>query len=322
MSKIFLQNEILIYFFLDSIIFFLFFISFFISFKIVKNWNYESSTSLQYSLEKKAYLIILFISFAIFSKIALFFYFVYSIDSLSSIIDGAMCAAGVFSSNNFGEPILVLKILNLLLIGIWLILNNIDLKRKDYKYTKIKFLFFLLIFIFFTIEYIVNFSFLINIPISQTVECCSLIFESSSISSKIPFALDIKNLILIFYILFILLIILAIQKKATYLLTFNLLFVFISYFSVTYFFSTYIYELPTHQCPFCMLQGEYNFIGYIIWSSLFLALFFSISTKIFEKINDINLSKLYMYSIVFNVIFVFLLSFYVVRYYILNGVLL
>lgn len=146
-----------------------------------------------------------------------------------------MCAAGIFSLE-YGEISLFLKLTNLFFIGIWFVLNSLDLKRKDYKYTKIKLLLFIFIFICLTFEYILDFKFLSNIPLNEAVECCSVIFETSSISSKIPFGLVNSSLILIFYILFVLIVILNIQKKSILLLFFNILFVYISYFAVTYFF--------------------------------------------------------------------------------------
>lgn len=321
-NNLFLSNEIIILLFSQVLIYFLLFISFFISIKILKNWNYNKSNSIQYSLEKKAYLVILIISFALFSKIFIFFYFVYSIDSLTFLVPGAMCAAGIFSSNDYGELALVLKIINLFLIGFWLILNSLDLKQKDYKYTKLKFSLFILIFILFSFELLLDFYFLINIPTKDPVNCCSIIFGVSTVNSNIPFNLNISKLILTFYLLYFLVTILSIQKKSFLLLISNILFVYVAYFSITYFFSTYIYELPTHQCPFCMLQIEYNFIGYFIWSSLFLGVFFSICTNIFSKFNSVNINKFYKLSFIFNLIFIFLVSFYVIRYYYINGVLL
>jgi len=47
------------------------------------------------------------------------------------------------------------------------------------------------------------------------------------------------------------------------------LFTVISYYGVVYFFGTYIYELPTHKCPFCMMQKEYHYVGYLLWGTLF-----------------------------------------------------
>ena len=31
----------------------------------------------------------------------------------------------------------------------------------------------------------------------------------------------------------------------------------------------YIYELPTHHCPFCIFKKEYNFLGYPLYITLF-----------------------------------------------------
>jgi hypothetical protein len=32
--------------------------------------------------------------------------------------------------------------------------------------------------------------------------------------------------------------------------------------------SPYFYELPTHHCPFCILQREYGFVGYPLYLAL------------------------------------------------------
>ncbi|MBE0558281.1 MAG: hypothetical protein IH628_13700, partial [Proteobacteria bacterium] len=34
------------------------------------------------------------------------------------------------------------------------------------------------------------------------------------------------------------------------------------------FISLYFYELPTHHCPFCVLQREYGYIGYLLYATL------------------------------------------------------
>ena len=39
--------------------------------------------------------------------------------------------------------------------------------------------------------------------------------------------------------------------------------------SIVTFISPYIYELPAHHCPFCLLQREYGFIGYPLYLLLF-----------------------------------------------------
>ncbi len=44
----------------------------------------------------------------------------------------------------------------------------------------------------------------------------------------------------------------------------------ISIASFISFISIYFYELPTHHCPFCILQKEYGYIGYFLYLLLLL----------------------------------------------------
>jgi hypothetical protein len=45
--------------------------------------------------------------------------------------------------------------------------------------------------------------------------------------------------------------------------------VIVTILSILSFVSIYVYELPTHHCPFCLLQAGYNSIGYPIYIALF-----------------------------------------------------
>jgi len=44
----------------------------------------------------------------------------------------------------------------------------------------------------------------------------------------------------------------------------------ISLVSLISFISLYIYEMPSHHCPFCILQKEYHYIGYPLYATLLL----------------------------------------------------
>ena len=43
----------------------------------------------------------------------------------------------------------------------------------------------------------------------------------------------------------------------------------ISVISLISFISLYFYELPTHRCPFCILQKEYGYVGYPLYVAIF-----------------------------------------------------
>ena len=322
MNNILLSNEIVIYLFVQTILIILLFVAFYFSVSIIKNWDYEKTSTKQYKLEKTSYLVILIISFTLIVKIFLFPYFAYSLDNLSNIVPGAMCAAGIVGANEFGQIYLSLKILILFFIGVWLIINSLDLKAKTYPYTKKKYLFYSFIFALCILEITLDFLFLNGISTKEPVMCCSTIFGVNNVGSKIPFDLNISMLLIIFYLLYLLIVFINIQKQAFLNLLINFLFLYIAYYAVTYFFSTYVYELPTHQCPFCMLQKEYSFIGYFIWSTLFLGTFFAIVSFVVPKFTNKDLNYSFKYSILFNSIFVFLCSFYLLRYYFINGVFL
>lgn len=322
MSSILLSNEIIIFLFVQIILFILLSIAFYFSLSIIKNWDFNKTTNKQYKLEKTSYLVILIISFTLIVKIVLFPYFAYSLDNLSNIVPGAMCAAGIVGANEFGQINLALKILILFFIGVWLIINSLDLKEKTYPFTKKKYFLYIFIFILSIVELFLDFSFLENISTKEPVMCCSVIFGVNNTGSKIPFDLSISNLLIVFYLLYILTTILSLQKSSFLNLIINFMFLYIGYYAVTYFFSTYIYQLPTHQCPFCMLQKEYYFIGYFIWGTLFLGTFFGVSSFILKTFINKDLAYTYKYSLIFNTLFVFLCSFYVIRYYLVNGVFL
>jgi len=317
--ELFLSSQVLIYLFSESILFILSIISFVGSLMIIKSWDFNSTSTKQYNLEKKSYLIVLVIIFTLLFKILLMPYFAYTIDKLSNIVPGAMCAAGVIGANEYGNPLLVTKIAILFLIGIWIIVNHEDLKAVDYPYLKRKFWFFILIFSLLSLEYLLDILYFLNISLEQPVSCCSVIFGLSG-NNALPFGLTLSMLLALFYLLYLLNVMLSLQKNSLLLFVSSLLFLYIAYSSINHFFGTYIYELPTHKCPFCMLGYDYFYIGYLLWTLLFLGVFFGISNFLLKLLLKKEVELLYRYSLVFNTLFVILCSMYPLVYYIKNGV--
>ena len=322
MNDVLLSNEVIVYLFAQSLIFIFSVLAFYFSLNIIKKWDFTSSSALQYKLEKRSYLVILIITFTMFAKILLLPYFVYALDNLSNIVPGAMCAAGIVTANDYGQNLLFLKVFVIFFVCVWLIINSLDLKATTYPYTKKKYLLYVVVFTLVCIEIILDFLYFSNIPTAEPVVCCSTIYGASSATNHIPFNLDTRFMLVIFYLVFFVLLLLNFQKSSLLSFVFSILFLYISYYAVTYFFSTYVYELPTHQCPFCMLQKEYSFVGYFIWSSLMIGTFLSMSTVVLEKYIKQNINKLFLISNIFLTIFVGICSFYVIRYYFVNGVFL
>jgi hypothetical protein len=103
-----------------------------------------------------------------------------------------------------------------------------------------------------------------------------------------------------------------IKNKYLYSITSGLL-IIVAVITLIGFFSTYIYELPTHHCPFCMLQKDYNYIGYLLYIVLFLGTFYGMLSG-FEK----NYKKDMKLSFYFITIYTILISLYPIIYIIKN----
>ena len=317
--EILLQNEVFITLFSQTLLLILNTIAFFGSIKILRHWDFSSTSPAQYKLEKESYLIVLIITISLLFDILLLPYFAYTIESLSAIVPGAMCGAGVIGANAFGNPLLLLKILTLFFVGIWLIINHEDLKAKNYPYTRKKFWFFMLIFLLTVSSYALEIAYFTHISLQKPVACCSVIFGFSGANS-LPFGLDAIMIVAIFYLLALLNILFIWQKQALALALSSVGFLFVAYYGVTHFFGTYIYQLPTHICPFCMLQGDYYYVGYLIWGLLFLSVFFGISNALLKHIINKEVTYYYHYALLTLILFIMITASYVVVYLIKNGV--
>ena len=321
-TDILLSNEVIIFLFIESLLLCILFIAIYFTSIILKNWNFNSTTSSQYKLEKQSYLVTVIIYFTLIVKLFLVPYFAYTVDILSAIVPGAMCGAGVISSNDYGESLLILKIIMLFLVSSWLIINKLDIQKKNFPYLKKKFLYFILIFTFIILEFILDILYFTDISTLSIATCCSAIYSSDGSINPLPLGLNLDSLLISFYLLYILTFISNIKQNRYLSGILNISFLYIAYYAILYFFGTYVYELPTHHCPFCMLQKDYYYIGYFIFISLFLGVFFGMVNSILSILTKDSIIKYYKYSNIFNTLFVAICTLYVIVYYIKNGVLL
>ncbi len=293
-------------------------VAFVLSVKIYLNWDINSTSTAQYRLEKQSSLAATIIKYIFSIKVPLFIFFIFTLDKISNVLTGAMCAAGVVDATEQGTYLIVLKIINLYLFALWLKLNAEDVKDRNQPHTKLKFGFFALIFFLFIVEVILEWVMFSAIEIDKMVSCCGSIYSSSANSGiSSIFSLGTAALLALFYGNYLLIVLFYFLKKRYLFAVTNMLFVVIAIIALILFFGTYIYELPSHHCPFCFLQRDYYYIGYLIYGMLFVGTFYGLVVGFFK---ESILS--YKISLLFNSLYVILLSLYVVVYYLKNGVLL
>ena len=78
--------------------------------QILNGWNLENGSDRQLDLERRTYLISTIMSSVMVFQLMSLFLFVYTADALHPLFSGAMCAAGTLNVNQFGYPLLVIKI--------------------------------------------------------------------------------------------------------------------------------------------------------------------------------------------------------------------
>ncbi len=316
--SIFLLDSLVVFLFVEVILLLLISVSMFVVLKILKYWDFEASTTFQYGLEKRNYLVNTIIIFTVSVKIILFILFVKSLDDLSPLVPGAMCATGVIGANKYGNILLVYKIFILFLLGVWIMINKLDLMTKKFAYLRKKYYLFVVIFILIVIEFILEILFFTDIPLNTPVFCCSVVF----VVENLPFGLETIDIVKIFYLIFVFILVSNYFRKSSLSFILNVLFLFIAYYCATYYFGTYVYEQPNHKCPFCMLQKDYHYVGYLIWSTLFIGVYFGISPYIVYSLIDVDKKSLLKYNTIFLTFFVAICSYFVSSYYLRNGVFL
>lgn len=318
--SILLTPEVIILFIEDLLLLAFNTIALVIAYKIQRHFNLNSTSQRQYELEKQTYLASYIIKFSLYLKIISIIFFIYTLDKLSLIIPGAMCAVGVTSSSDFGFYLIILKVVNIYLYGMWLVIDKQDTKHEDYPFTKIKFKYFIWIYFFFIAELLLQYIYFFDINPQELVSCCGTVFNEESVT-LVGQLINTQNYILlpIFYLLFILLVYSTIKKKTLLNGIGNIFFLIFSIITLISFFGTYIYELPTHHCPFCLLQKDYYFVGYILYTFLILGTFFGIANWILKIKLNISLNY-FRLSLLFNSLYLISVSLYPIHYYLTNGV--
>jgi len=315
-----LTPEVLTLFIINGIFLLLATVAFVLSVKIFLKWDINSTSKTQYTLEKQSFLAATIIKYIFAIKLPLFLFFIFTLDKISTLLTGAMCAAGVVDATAYGTYLLILKLLNLYLFAFWLTLHYLDMKSPNLPYSKIKFEFFIIAFLFLLAEIVLEGIMFQAIDIDKMVSCCGTLYSTSA-TSAIGDILKINPTLLLglFYGNFMLMV-LFYKLKVKYLFALsNITFIIVALISLISWFGTYIYELPTHHCPFCFLQSDYYYIGYAIYITLFIGTFYGIRSGIMEFLGE-ERARSYKISLIFNTLYLLIVTAYPLVYFMKNGV--
>jgi hypothetical protein len=243
--------------------------------QILRHWDLKSGSELQLALERKTYLISTLLAYGFGAQLLSLFLFAFTADQLHPFFVGAMCAAGTLYVSAYGYPALILKIVNFLLAGLWLLVNYMDNQGYDYPLIRRKYSFLLIIAPLIVLEAALQANYFLSMRPDIITSCCGTLFSigEKSLVSEIV-ALPSVPMKIVFYgtiaLTFASGILFYRQGRGGYFFSLmNAVAFVVSILSILSFISLYFYELPTHHCPFCILQREYGYVGYPLYIALF-----------------------------------------------------
>ncbi len=252
--------------------------------KIIVHWDPSSSSAEQLLLERTTYLIStivgLVLCFSLFSGLL----FLYTTDDIHPLFIGAMCATGTLNANPIGWNVLLIKGIIFFLASLWVIFNAIDQHCEDTPLVRKKYAALLILTPLLVMDLVLQFKFFSGLHPERITSCCGSLFATGSGTAAGELAgLPPATTMVVFYstaFIWLCTVLFCLGKRAGWLrlLLFleSLLLLPLSLISVISFISLYVYQMPSHHCPFDMIQKNYSFIGYPLYIGLFVGILFGL----------------------------------------------
>jgi len=262
--------------------------------RVLRYWNPSSDTNLQIKLENEIWLASTLVAYTLGFQILTLVLFVLAADTFCQVIVGAMCATGALLANNFGMPALLVKIAGVFLYGFWIVLHKLDISSETYPLVKIKYIYLLLILPLLFADITLQTLYIAYLSPDIITSCCAVVFGSSAETGRnLIVGFSQTGLLFLYYGTIILLTAIGIILLKRWLrplaVVFSagwLWFLGVATVAIISVFSSYIYAMPYHNCPFCILKPEYHYIGFALYFTLIPASFFGLTTVLVEPFKN------------------------------------
>jgi len=259
---------------------------------ILRRWDISSGSELQLALERRTYLISTIVGYFLLFQLVSLFLFIRTADGISHLFVGAMCAVGALTANPYGYPTLLLKVITFILAGLWLIVNRADTLGYDYPLIRAKYLLLALIAPLVLAENVAQWCYFLRLSPDIITSCCGTLFSQGSrgVASEIA-ALPSAPMQAAFCGVAVLTTAAAVRflldGRGGYLFAALSAIQFpVAIAAMISFISPYVYEMPSHHCPFCLLQREYGYLGYPLYGLLLTAAVAGIGVGALEPYRD------------------------------------
>jgi hypothetical protein len=242
--------------------------------RILVGWDLRSGGEGQLRLERRTYLVSSVLNVVLVFQVMSVFLFIFTAESIHGLFTGAMCAAGTLNADRFGYPALAMKVVNCLLAGIWLVLNHADIQGYDYPLIRVKYALLLALVPSILAGDALQYAYFSGLKADVITSCCGSLFsqEGRGLAAELagfPRGPTLAALATSMALTFLAgLVFLRKGKGGAWFSLSSTISSLVAGASLISLICLYLYELPTHHCPFCLLKGEYHYIGYLFYGTL------------------------------------------------------
>lgn len=289
-----LTPSLLVFLVIETVLAVVWFIAGLNSVKIIGGWDSKSDGEAQLKLEALAELMMLLLSFGMILTITSLFLLIFTAEALAPFLTGAMCGFGVFTANNYGSWLLIVKLALSVLAALWIIFNVIDRTNPNQPYLKKKFMMIPLLGIINLFSLGLTYFWLTAMNPDTLVSCCGDLFNGEAqfiLPAIFSWFTDVKQLSILYISLMVLHLLFGLfslkRKKTFILFPFSAISILpVGILVIVLIISTYAFENPVHRCPFCLLQEADAVLHLLIVFGLWLSTVTGIGTLFFSVLKE------------------------------------
>jgi len=271
--------------------------------RVLRYWDPQSDSNLQIKLENEIWLASTLVEYGLGFQILTLILFILAADTFCQVIVGAMCATGALLANDFGMPALLVKIAGVYVYGFWIVLHKLDISSETYPLVRGKYIYLLLLLPLLVADIILQTLYISFLSPDIITSCCAVVFGGSGETGRnLLEGFTQSTMLWLYYGSAIALAGIGYALLKRWLIPLAALFsavwiwfLGLAAIAIITVFSSYIYAMPYHHCPFCILKPEYHYIGFALYATLIPASFFGLTVVLVEPLrNKVDLKKAVM----------------------------
>jgi len=260
--------------------------------RILRHWDPDSSSERQLALERRTFLVSTLAGYALGFEIVGAFLFIFTVDDIHELFVGAMCATGSLNANPVGWAALLVKVAILVAAPVWIAVNRFDQRAGTFPIVRAKYAGLLLLLPLVAADVLLTIRYAAGLEPQIVTSCCGSLFSQSDTTVAGELAgLPVGPAMATFYATIAAFLVAATacllrpwRALRVALSATSLGLLAVSLAAIVSFVSLYVYQLPTHHCPFDMFQAGYHWIGYPLYASLFAGVVFGLLPGVFVPV--------------------------------------